>query len=104
MHNEHKELYFKDLEVGEHFEWGGKEHVKLPEIQSGFPPVSGFVNNIEVGTLNMSGMGPEVTVKRWKPVDELTALREFAEYIDKHGDGMARTQLHYARTRYRVNA
>jgi hypothetical protein len=96
-------LTFADLEVGEHFDWGGKEHVKLPEIESGFPPMSGIVNNIEVGTLNLSGMGPGVPVKRWEEperIDELTALRELAQWIETNcADGMTRAQLYFARER-----
>ena len=60
---------FADLAVGDHFVWGGKEHVKLPEIGSG--PIKpegncyyGFVNCIQVGTCQLSGMGPLVEVDR----------------------------------------
>ena len=73
-HDKHepKTLYFADLEVGEHFYFGGKEHVKLPDVESG--PVhgvgceerryNGIVNCIQVGTLTLSGMGPDVEVHR----------------------------------------
>jgi hypothetical protein len=103
-HHEEKHLTFADLEVGEHFDWGGKEHVKLPEITSGNPPMCGIVNNIEVGTLNLSGTGPGVAVKHWHGqapyVDELTALREFAQWVEANcADGMTRTQLYSARER-----
>jgi hypothetical protein len=67
-----KTLRFSELEVGDHFFWGGKEHVKLPEVESG--PVhgvgceerryNGIVNCIQVGTLTLSGMGNDVEVYR----------------------------------------
>lgn len=68
-------VHFGDLEVGEHFIWGDKEHVKLPEIGSG--PLQfgsthhfGFVNCIRVGTLQLSGMGPLVEVTRIAEVQQ----------------------------------
>ena len=67
--------HFSDLKVGEHFIWGDKEHVKLPEIGSG--PLQfgsthhfGFVNCIRVGTLQLSGMGPLVEVTRIAEVQQ----------------------------------
>jgi hypothetical protein len=73
--HEGKHLTFADLEVGEHFDWGGKEHVKLPVIRTGAESGStgcyiGEVNCIQVGTAQLSGMGPLVSVKRWDLMEQ----------------------------------
>jgi hypothetical protein len=75
--HKHKHTTFGDLQVGDHFFYGGQEHVRIPIVQTGtydtpakrapgdcVPSlvVLGYVNAVQVGSAQVSGFGPNVDV------------------------------------------
>ena len=59
-----KPMMFKDIKVGEHFLFGNQEHVRLPIVATGEPTIIGYFNCAQIGSGQVSGMGPEVSVVR----------------------------------------
>lgn len=53
---------FVDLKVGDHFLFGGREHVRLPIVDVGEGVSSGYFNAAQIGSGQVSGFGPYVDI------------------------------------------